>query len=182
MLRKLFRRILPDHEAILANRFIARMGPRIHHPGVWCLHRRSVAMACAVGMFAGLVPGSNPVQFAVAGILAVLFRVNLPIAVGVTLYSNPFTIVPLYYAAYKLGQLSLMEGNGPLPTFDGSVTSGFVEWVTAAMHWLGAAGKPLLIGVPILAFLLGVAAYILVDWTWRLSVRWQWRTRRGRKR
>jgi uncharacterized protein (DUF2062 family) len=63
---------------------------------LWHLHRRSVAGGFAVGMFAGLVPGSNPVQFAVAALMAIGFKVNLPIAVIVTLYSNPLTIVPLY--------------------------------------------------------------------------------------
>ena len=166
----------------MANRLIARLGPRIRHPGVWCLHRRSVAGACAIGMFAGLVPGSNPVQFAIAGLLAALFRVNLPIAAGVTLYSNPFTIVPLYYAAYRLGQLFLMEPNGSLPSFDATWTGDVMVWLSAALEWLMTAGKPLLIGVPVLASLLAVAAYVAVDWAWRIILLWQWRHRPGSRR
>ena len=53
-------------------------------------------------MFAGLIPGSNPVQFLAASLCAIGFRVNLPIAVFVTLYSNPLTILPLYYAAFLI--------------------------------------------------------------------------------
>ena len=67
-------------------------------------------------MFTGLIPGSNPVQFTAAALFAVLFRVNLPVAVIVTLYSNPFTIVPLYYLAFKLGQLALRDSDALLPS------------------------------------------------------------------
>ena len=94
---------------IRQHRHIARFGPWLQHHNLWHLHRRSVAGGVAAGMFAGLIPGSNPVQFTAAALLAIVFRVNLPIAVIVTLYSNPFTIVPLYYAAFKLGQLVLMR-------------------------------------------------------------------------
>ena len=96
MPRKLFRKFLPSHEAIRQNRYVAWFGPRLQHHNLWHLHRRSVAGGVAAGLFAGLIPGSNPVQFTAGAILAILARVNLPIAVLVTLYSNPFTIVPLY--------------------------------------------------------------------------------------
>src|SRR6266542_1168006 len=110
MPRKLFRKILPSHESIRENRYIARLGPWLQHHNLWHLNRRSVAGGVAIGMFAGLVPGSNPVQFLAAALLAVGFKVNLPIAVAVTLYTNPFTIVPLYYLAFKLGKLVLLGG------------------------------------------------------------------------
>src|SRR4029077_7443076 len=96
---------------------IARFGSLLTHHNLWHLHRRSVAGGFAVGMFAGLIPGSNPVQFTAAALLAIGFRVTLPIAVIVTLYSNPFTIVPLYYLAFKLGKLALGESGGALPPF-----------------------------------------------------------------
>ena len=67
-------------------------------------------------MFAGLIPGSNPVQFTAAALLAIGFHVNLPIAVIVTLYSNPFTIVPLYYLAFKLGQLVTLDSGTAMMT------------------------------------------------------------------
>src|SRR3954468_12939316 len=112
MPRKLFRRYLPSHETIRQHRYVACFGPRLQHHNLWHLHRRSVAGGVAVGMFAGLIPGSNPVQFLAASLLAIAFRVNLPIAVAVTLYSNPFTVLPLYYAAFKLGQFALVRGDG----------------------------------------------------------------------
>src|SRR6188508_2899423 len=109
MPRKFFRKYLPSHATICANRYVARRGSWLTHHNLWHLHRRSVAGGFAVGLFAGLVPGSNPVQFTAAALLAIGFRVNLPIAVIVTLYSNPFTVVPLYYAAFKLGQFAMFQ-------------------------------------------------------------------------
>src|SRR3954462_193801 len=111
MPRKFFKKYLPSHAAISENRYIARFGSLLSHHNLWHLHRRSVAGGVAVGMFAGVIPGSNPVQFTVGALLAIAFHVNLPIAVIVTLYSNPLTIVPLYYLAFKLGQLVLMDHN-----------------------------------------------------------------------
>jgi uncharacterized protein len=178
MPRKLFRKFLPSNESVRANRHIARFGPWLQHPNLWHLNRRSVAGAVAAGMFAGLVPGSNPVQFTAAALLAVAGRVNLPIAMLVTLYSNIFTIVPLYYAAFRLGELALMQGGGKLPSFAfGLEGKGFSEWIPAALHWISTVGKPLAIGLPLLALLLALVGYFAVDWSWRLYVRCAWNSR-----
>jgi hypothetical protein len=182
MLRKFFRKILPSHESIRANRYLARFGPWLHHHNLWHLHRRSVAGGVAAGLFAGLIPGSNPVQFTAGALLAIAGRVNLPIAVLVTFYSNPFTIVPLYYVAFRLGQLALLQSGGGLPALAfGLEGKGFSEWLPAALEWLASVGKPLVVGLPLLALLLAVSGYFVVDWTWRLYVRCAWRARRQRR-
>lgn len=182
MPRKYFRKFLPSHDTVRQNRYVAWFGPWLQHHNLWHLHRRSVAGGLAIGMFAGLVPGSNPVQFAVSAILAIIFRVNLPVAVIVTLYSNPFTIVPLYYMAFRLGQLALMQGNGALPPLAfGLEGKGFREWIPAALHWLTSVGKPLLVGLPLLAVLLAVIGYFAVDWAWKLRVRYAWQQRKRRR-
>ncbi len=179
MPRKYFRKWLPSHESIRANRYVAWLGPRLQHHNLWHLHRRSVAGGVAAGLFAGLIPGSNPVQFTAGALLAIAGRVNLPITVLVTLYSNPLTIVPLYYAAFRLGQLALLQSGGDLPPLALELHgTGFGEWIPAALAWLGSVGKPLVIGLPLLALLLALAGYCLVDWTWRLYVRCAWAHRR----
>jgi len=169
MLRKFIRKVLPSHESVLNNRHVARLGPRLLHHSLWHLNRRSVAGGVAAGMFAGLIPGSNPVQFSAGALLAIAFRVNLPLSVLVTLYSNPFTIVPLYYVAFRIGQLVLLQSGGTLPE---------IAW---NVDWLISVGKPLLIGVPLLAIVLAAISYFLIDWAWRLSVCWQWSQRRRRR-
>jgi uncharacterized protein (DUF2062 family) len=182
MFRKLFRRFLPSHESIRENRYVACFGPWLQHHNLWHLHRRSVAGGVAVGMFAGLIPGSNPVQFLAASLLAIFFKVNLPIAVVVTLYSNPFTIVPLYYAAFKLGELVFWHENGELPDIALALEGkGFREWIPAALHWIASVGKPLLVGLPLLALILAMVGYVVVSTAWKLQVRMEWRRRQMKR-
>ena len=182
MPRKLFRKFLPSHETIRQNKYVACFGPWLQHHNLWHLHRRSVAGGVAVGLFTGLIPGSNPVQFLAASLCAIGFRVNLPIAVFVTLYSNPFTIVPLYYAAFKLGQLVLLGGEADPPSVALALEGkGFREWIPAAWDWLTSVGYPLLVGLPLLAVLLALVGYFVVDWAWRTHVRFEWRKRQMRR-
>lgn len=182
MPRKLFRKFLPSHDSIKQNRHVARLGPWLQHHNLWHLNRRSVAGGVAVGLFAGLIPGSNPVQFLAAALIAIGFKVNLPIAIGVTLYSNPFTIVPLYYVAFKLGELALWRGDGTLPELAFALEGkGLREWLSAAVDWLTTVGKPLVVGIPLLAIALAVTGYVLVDAAWRLHVRYEWRRRQLRR-
>ena len=182
MLRKYLRRVLPKHETIRDNRYVARFGDRLQHCNLWHLHRRSVAGGVAVGLFAGLIPGSNPVQFTAGAMLAIAFKVNLPLAMLVTLYSNPFTIVPLYLLAFKLGQLVLLQSGGDLPIMAlGLDGKSFTEGLSAALHWLGGVGKPLLVGLPLLALSLAAVGYFVTDWAWRLGVMWQWRRRQQQR-
>ena len=105
MPRKFFRKYLPDSDQVRANRHLAWLGAWLHHPNLWHLNRGSVAGAVAIGLFAGLVPG--PLQMLTAALLAIPLRKNLPVALLTTLYTNPFTIVPLYLLAFGYGRLLL---------------------------------------------------------------------------
>ena len=179
--RKFFRKFLPSHESIRQNRHIARFGTLLLHPNLWHLNRRSVSGGLAAGMFAGLVPGSNPVQFTVAALLAVAFRVNLPVAVVVTLYSNPFTIVPLYVIAYRIGALFVATDRAALshaPDIDWSHVSASVH---AYFDWVLSLGKPLAIGLLALAVGLAIVGYVVVQLAWRAHVVLAWRRRKARR-
>lgn len=178
MPRKLFRKYLPSHENIKQNRFIGLFGGLLHHHNLWHLHRRSVAGGVAVGLFTGLIPGSNPVQFLFAALFAIAFRVNLPVAVFTTLYSNPFTIVPIYLVAYTLGNFITGHGTGNLPQAElDLLDKNISEWIPAIVDWGIAIGKPLLIGLPLLALLLAVVGYFTVRGAWRLHVIYNWQKR-----
>jgi uncharacterized protein len=175
MPRKFFRKYLPDHQTVRNNKHIARFGGFLHHPNLWHLNRHSVAGGVAVGMFSGLVPG--PLQMLTAALLAVPLRVNLPVALATTLYTNPFTIGPLYVVAYQIGRL-LIGGNGaasaPAPELDWAHVGA---WLEAFGEWMLSLGKPLGIGLVALALGLAALGYLLVQLAWRAHVVFAWRRR-----
>src|SRR2546421_8797660 len=105
MPRKFFRKSLPDPDEVLAKRGAAPFRRWLGHPNLWCLNRRSVSGAVAIGLFCGLIPG--PFQMLGALLLAIPLRKNIPVALIVTLYTNPLTIVPLYVIAFEYGRLLL---------------------------------------------------------------------------
>jgi uncharacterized protein (DUF2062 family) len=179
-MRKFFRRFLPDHDALIRQRWLKPFGGLLRRPGLWHLNRRSVAGGLATGLFCGLVPG--PLQMISAAALAILLRVNLPVAAFTTLYTNPITIIPLYALAYQLGSwVSGEEGEEavkPLSIPELTWHDGLNQfWI-----WLSSLGKPILLGLPLLGGLLAIFGYLLVRCLWRLAVisKWQARSRNRR--
>lgn len=180
MPRKFFRKYLPDADSVRQNRLVARFGGFLHHPNLWHLNRDSVSRAVAIGLFAGLVPG--PLQMLTAIGLAIPLHCNLPLALLMTLYTNPFTIVPLYLLAYEYGKLLLgVEGNHVAVAPFTMDWSNLVESSRAAMDWMLSLGKPLAVGLVALAVTLAVAGYFLAQWGWRLHVAMEWRARKRRR-
>lgn len=178
-MRKKLRKILPDHEAVRANRWLAPFENTLLHPRLWHLNRHSAAGGVAVGLFCGLIPG--PFQMLGAAICAVIFRVNLPLALFTTFYTNPFTIVPLYFAGYGLGRL-VLGGGGEFVAPPEWGTEGMWTWVLALVDWMAHLGRPLALGLVLLASLLASTGYLTVRVAWRYYLLRAWRKRRiGRR-
>ncbi len=176
MPRKYFRKYLPSHESIRRNRYLRFFGSSLHHPNLWHLNRKSVAGGVAVGFFCGLIPG--PLQMLSAALFGVLFRVNLPVAVILTWYTNPFTIVPLYYIAYKLGMFVTGGGDARLPRMEIDLLDlPLAQWAPALIQWMASLGKPFLAGLFLLALMLAVAGYLIVIAGWRAYVVISWNKR-----
>jgi uncharacterized protein (DUF2062 family) len=176
MPRKLFRKYLPSHESIRGNRYLGFLGAWLHHPNLWHLNRKSVAGGVAVGLFCGLIPG--PLQMLSAALLSVLFRVNLPVAVILTWYTNPFTIVPLYYVAYRLGMFVMGPDVGRIPRMEIDLLDlPLADWLPTLWQWLTSLGMPFLVGLFLLALILAVAGYLLVLVAWRAHVTFSWHKR-----
>ena len=106
-----------------------------------------------------------------------IFRVNLPLAMFVTLYTNPFTIVPLYLVAYEMGRLVTGDGGhvGP-PPFS---MANFADWSEAMQGWMLLVAKPLGIGLVLLASALAVFGYLATKAAWRLYLINAWRRRKA---
>lgn len=163
-MRKYLRRFLPEHAVIRGNRWLTPFHDTLLHPRLWHLNRRSAAGGVAVGLLCGLIPG--PLQVAGSSLLSVLFKVNLPVAILFTFYTNPLTIVPLYFVAYELGSWVLGNGGG-FTTPPDYADYSFGEWLHALGDWAQAMGSPLALGLVLLAMSLAFAGYAFVRLGWR---------------
>ena len=187
-MRKRLKAWLPNPQTIKDNRWLRWMGPALHHPRLWHFSRKGIAMGLALGIFFGLL---IPVaQMPLAAGAAIAMRANLPMAVASTLVTNPVTFGPVYYGAYHLGKAILGESpvsdeqasavldknHKPVPE-NLSVHERFVR----SMRYLTTVGKPLVVGLAILATASGVLVYFLISAIWTLRVRWV-RARRLRSR
>jgi hypothetical protein len=181
MPRKFLRRILPDGDAVRAHKYLAWCGDWLHHPNLWHLNRHSVAGGVAIGLAAGLVPG--PLQMLTAALIAIPTKKNLPVALATTLYTNPFTIAPLYLFAYAYGRLLLgADGRAAdVAPFEWD-WSHWLDSAQALGHWALALGKPLAVGLVALALTLAAAGYFAVQLAWRAYVIFAWRARKSRRR
>ncbi|MBS0368956.1 MAG: DUF2062 domain-containing protein [Proteobacteria bacterium] len=178
-MRRLLKRHLPDHASLAANRWLAPFGSTLFHPRLWHLNRHSAAGAIAVGLFCGLIPG--PFQMLGAAICCLLFRVNLPLALFTTLYTNPFTIVPIYIAAFSIGEWVLGPGVGQFTQPPEWGSAGLIAWMIDLTHWLIGLGRPLAIGLIVLAFVLAFSGYLLTRLAWRTYLIHQWHKRRAHR-
>jgi uncharacterized protein (DUF2062 family) len=173
-MRKFFKDRLPNQDSIRKHRWLQPVQHWFHHPNLWHLNRRSVAGGVALGLFCGLVPG--PLQMLSAALLAVWLRVNLPVALFTTLYTNPFTIVPLYLFAYEIGVRVSGASNGTVHNMPAFPSVHWHDW-SPVWAWLQELGKPLLIGLPLLALGLALIGYVAARLAWRAAVVWKWRRR-----
>lgn len=139
-------------------------------PHLWMPQRRSVALGAGIGAAISVVP--LPAQTLIAACAAVRFEAHLPTAVVVTFLSNPLTALPLWGVAWMLGALCLGQ---PMAWPDHTLALDSAGWAA----WLHSAGMPLLVGIPLLAALLGFSFFGLTRIGWRLAVVHRWRTRRA---
>lgn len=174
-LKRWLRKHSPSRELLENSRWLRPLGFAWARPGVWHLNQRSAALAVAIGLFAGLMPG--PTQVLSAAVLSVALRANLPVAVFTTFYTNPITIVPLYWLAYQIGARVTgdLSGMPPLPDITLMSPGAFFSDVG---QWVWAMGDTLLIGLLLMGWVLACLGYLTVIGAWRWSVLRRWRARR----
>ena len=113
MPKHLIRRYLPDPEKIARTPGLGFLRHRLEDPNLWHLNRRSASGARFWGLWCAFLP--MPFQTVPAAIAALVFRVNLPLAIVLCWISNPLTMLPVIYVGYDLGALIL---NRPLLGMD----------------------------------------------------------------
>ncbi len=156
-----FSKLLPNRAFIKRNPHLQRWGNYLHHPNLWHISRNSLAGGVAVGLFSAFIP--LPIQMLLAALLALLFRVNLPVAILMTWVSNPITFVPICWVAYKAGEWITRSNGTPIiiPEFKWH-TDTWQGFIHAFYSWASALGETFLIGLPIVALTISLLAYLLV--------------------
>lgn len=174
------KKLMPERERLQQNRWLRWLRPWLGHPRLWHLSRKGVALGMAIGVFFGLL---IPVaQIPASAVASVLLRAHLPAAAASTLVTNPVTFAPVYYAAYELGRVILQESAATEEELARIVERKAQDHVQAGeltltqqiqQGWrrLGEIGKPLILGLSILAATLGLTVYFGVSAIWTLRVR-----------
>ncbi len=155
MPRRTLSKILPSQAQIKRRWFLRPFRAVLHDPALWATHRRNVLRAVAAGILIGFIP--FPIHTALAGVVAVMMRMNLPVAILTSWLSNPLTFGPIYYGAYRVGLLVL-----GMPPDDGTI-----EFTAAGIaEDMGRAWKPLLVGCAICGVSIAGASYFALNRAW----------------
>jgi len=166
MARKFIKRIMPDHQKIRDNKTLRIFGPVINNPNLWHLNRRSARGAFAVGLMFAFWP--VPFQMVFAAAAAIILRVNLPLSIVLVWITNPFTMPPIFYGAYKVGELILG------PTGHEFAFEPTWAWIVES---LSTIGPTFLFGCLASGTFFAAFGYFMIDWLWRWSVHSEWKQR-----
>lgn len=157
--RAWLRHLEPRVLGSLNGRWLRGLRPWLDRHDVFSFTREPLARGVAIGMLCGLIPG--PLQVFGSLVLCAWLRGNVIAAAVATFYTNPLTIVPLYWLAFQVGAF-LLPGQQAIPPFV-APQGDLAHWAMALSEWMTALGWPLLLGLPVLATLLAANAYALVQ-------------------
>jgi len=168
MPKKFIKKWIPSNETVRSHPHLNKIfGTLLHDPNLLHLNRRSVTGAFFIGLFMAFMP--IPFQMVPAAAFAIWFRVNLPISIGLVWVTNPLTMPPLFYFAYKIGAWTL---GIPAQANNFEIS---LDWLTTE---LGAIWQPFLLGCLICAIASAIVGAITIRLMWRLNVVRQWERRK----
>ncbi len=169
MPRKFFKRILPSAATIKENRYLKVLGTAIHNPDLWHLNKHSVAGAFFIGIFCAFLP--IPFQTVLAGFLAIFFKRNLPLSIGLVFITNPVTMPAIFYFNYLVGSLFFSDS---VP-----INYSMIDdiWVFLTENFK-RVGRPLIVGSILCGFFAGMASYLIIHTIWIWQVKSNWTKRR----
>jgi len=169
LVKRLMDKLVPDPEVIKRHKHLQFLGDRLHEPNLWHFNRHSVAKAFAVGLFCAWIP--LPMEMVFAAVGAVYFRSNIPLSVSLVWVTNPFTMPPLFYFAYRVG---LLFTNGPVTEQSAEFSVGNI------LSELGDVWQPFLLGCLILGIVCSSAGYFGIQYFWRAYITKKWAERKHR--
>ncbi len=169
MPRRFLQKLIPDTTRLRQHPAFASLGDGLKDPRAWHLNRRSVSGAVAIGLFIGWLP--IPMQMLIAGFLAVVMHVNLPVAVILVWISNPLTLPPILYAGFQVGSRLTGENATAAPGGTESSIQGML--VGMSDLWF-----PMFAGCMFLGAVSGVLGFFLTRVLWRVALMRRWHVRK----
>ncbi len=167
MPRRIVKQLAQWMEARRGHWSLRVFGQRHMDPQLWSLNRHAITSAFGAGVAIAFIP--LPVHTVVGVLAALYWRFNLPVVLASTWVVNPFTVVPIYYGAYRLGTILL---HSTPQHFAFQLSWSWLE------HGLGPLWKPFLLGCLVSAIVCGVCARWGLELAWRRAIRRKLRQRR----
>ena len=157
---------LPTREELAKSRWLGPFAQHVMARELWHAQHEAVARGVAIGLFwAFALPVA---QIVVAAVHCVWWRANIPVAIGATLLTNPFTVGFWLYLAYRVGSL-VLDAPPPVRPAEGA----------SVLAWLQAVGWPAILGMGMFAVGGALTGYLVVKLAWRLRVALKRRSRRS---
>lgn len=180
MPKKRLKDLLPTPEKILESRSLKILAPHLVDPRLWQFNRHSLNKAVYIGVLSAFFP--LPGQMLLALIGALIFRANVPMALGLTWITNPLTTLPVFYAAYYVGAKILDVPMISLRTI-GRMIADFSLWLLAdgANPFITYRGTVSLaafcLGLIILAIITSIICGLAFKGIWRYKTIVSWQKR-----
>jgi uncharacterized protein (DUF2062 family) len=164
MPRRVLKKLLPSPCRLQQYWPVRVFGQRLLDPRLWSLHRRAITGAFGAGLAICFIP--LPVHMFVAGLVAIVWRLNVPAVYGTIFLVNPVTMLPVYYLAYRVGAVLLRVA----PEHFSFQLSW--DWL---QNGLGPMWQPFLLGCLVCALIAGVVGWLSLEavWRWRVSSRYR---------
>ena len=167
-------RLQPAIDRITSNPWVQRNFPALADPDLWHVNRRSAARAVAIGLFCGLIPG--PLQALAAVVACLVVRANFPHRRRDDLLHEPVHDRAAVRDRLRVRTPVLPERAAERRVVAAAVV-GTADWMPALLHWMAQLGKPLAVGLVMLAATLATAGWASVRVAWRCHAVWAWRRR-----
>lgn len=183
--KKHLKNLLPTPEKILESRTLRLFAPYLADPRFWHFNRHSLNKAVYIGVLSAFFP--LPGQMLLALIGALIFRANVPMALGLTWITNPLTSLPIFYAGYYVGAKILDVPMIRLRVI-GRMISDFSLWVLSdgANPFITYRGTVSIaafcVGLTILAIFTSIVCGLAFKAIWRYKTIVGWQKRQSNSR
>ena len=180
--KKRLQKLLPTPEKILESRSLKLLAPHLVDPRLWQFNRHSLNKAVYIGVLSAFFP--LPGQMLLALIGALIFRANVPMALGLTWITNPVTTLPVFYAAYYVGAKILDVPMISLRLI-GKMISDFSLWILASganpfVTYRGTVSlSAFCLGLVILAIITSIVCGLAFKAIWRYKTVITWQQRQN---